>query len=624
MKNKLFAFAMVALMLAMLFAVPMPITATKPVVIYVAPDIQEYWAPCMVSTEFFIEIKIDLQDTGYKMYAFDFNLTWSTKWINLTKIEVLPPWPEGKYYIVVNDTAPDPLKLGRLLPPYQLAITALDTADHVEDKVAVVRLTFHISDEPCWPDIWTEVFDIYHDTLVSCTNTAISHETYDGSVVIHSSKPVMGVVIPEGKFDEDNEIWYIVKWTNCSYFTVEVWVYNITKMYGFEFYLYYNSTLLNTDAQHIHIKDLLPPPYETQIIEIHEAPDPWAELDYVYIKVLRPCEKKTISCAEGPIVNIEFHTKCPTAKGPSGKPVYVLPQNAESGLDLRDAAIYSKCPLPRVYKVQDKHIVSGKPTIDGCWDGAVVWKNLIVDDFNQSLGSFGWFYEDIWATYDAQYLYVCAGYTGVGDPGGNGWAAAITLGLAQSLNIYIDSNHNCKIDNLDAAIIVLNDWMMRPDGSGYWDWVTIPSFTGSGGLMGSQNGYVEVAIPLSLLGIKEFDCIGMQFQAFGYDVAPGGEQDWETKLSVGLGTTGGLVVIDGMYYFRPNPFDLNQDGHVDLIDLGAIAKQYGKDTGIAAEFAKLAVVKGGAVDIFDVVAVAKKFCKPYTPIDPVTEEPYDP
>jgi hypothetical protein len=79
------------------------------------------------------------------------------------------------------------------------------------------------------------------------------------------------------------------------------------------------------------------------------------------------------------------------------------------------------------------------------------------------------------------------------------------------------------------------------------------------------------------------------------------------------------------YWFKPLPQDLDQSGHVDITDLIAIAKQYGKSTFPYAEaFAKLAAPTSGSVDLNDVVYVAKYFCKPYTPLDPYTGLPYDP
>jgi hypothetical protein len=350
MKTKLFALAMVALMFAMVFAIPMPLSAVKMPAIYVAPAEQEFESPCANSTEFYVDIKIDMQDTMKELFAFDFNVTWPTTWFKLTKVEVFPPWPEGKYYIVVNAT-----KDGKVKPPYQLAITAIDTATPVTDKVAVVRLWFIIFKEPCYPDSWEAEIKIDPSVLISPTGKSIDRLVYNGTVTItNDAKPDMWVSIPEGKINAKTGEYYIVEWTKDSTFTVEIFVANVTNMFGFEFYLFYNKTILNTDAQMVHIKPLLPPPYELLEVTFSDPDDPWTELEEIHVTVKRPCEKTPITCIEGPIVNIEFETKCPTEKfwyAAAGAWIgrYVLPQNASSLLDLRYSAIMSKCPNERIY-----------------------------------------------------------------------------------------------------------------------------------------------------------------------------------------------------------------------------------------------------------------------------------
>jgi len=94
----------------------------------------------------------------------------------------------------------------------------------------------------------------------------------------------------------------------------------------------------------------------------------------------------------------------------------------------------------------------------------------------------------------------------------------------------------------------------------------------------------------------------------------------------------------GFYEFRPIPGDLNLDGHVDIEDLSAIAKVYGKTYGVTVRngwpyycdypldidptewyfsfaddlfhyFADFDLNFDFTVDIFDVVIVAKNFCR---------------
>jgi len=71
-----------------------------------------------------------------------------------------------------------------------------------------------------------------------------------------------------------------------------------------------------------------------------------------------------------------------------------------------------------------------------------------------------------------------------------------------------------------------------------------------------------------------------------------------------------LNVFNATYYWRPKREDLNVDCHVDIIDLGAIAAKYGSHHA----WSYLSVTGSeDVVDLYDVVAVAKMFCKKVTP-----------
>jgi hypothetical protein len=437
--------------------------------LFVSPGTKKFYAPCVVSTEFDISVKLlnQEEETGYAVYAFDFYLYWLNStfglpegdigkpMIKLVKIEVKPPWPDGQYFIIKNETNPKGGELsydGTYYSWYHLAITALNTAPPLTDvKIPVVDLTFHIENEPIYPVEWITPFHIGNGTFglasqmsgqnpKTCEVFPIPHSTEDGSYTIVPKQPEMWVVTEKPMdINEDGEtdFYYIVRWTNCTWFTVDIEVKNVGGFYSFYFKLYYNASLLNTDYQHVHIKDFLPPPYTELSVYVYEPDNPWEELGYVEVHVERPCEKPPV-CGSGKIVNIDFHTKCPTEPGWK----YILPTTVKD---------------------------------------------------------------------------------------------AISFGSA-----YID----CK-----------------------W-----------------------------------FDSTGAATTVYPT-----------------------LKIFNAEYWFIPKLTDLDQSGHVDLIDLGAIAKQYGKSGNPYADaFTKLAAPTNQPVDLLDVVTVAKQFCKPYTPKDPYTGLPYDP
>jgi hypothetical protein len=65
-------------------------------------------------------------------------------------------------------------------------------------------------------------------------------------------------------------------------------------------------------------------------------------------------------------------------------------------------------------------------------------------------------------------------------------------------------------------------------------------------------------------------------------------------------------LVDGaVYHWKPKREDLDLSCHVDITDLSAIAKVYGK----SHVWTQLADPKAEPVDLYDIVIVAKKFCK---------------
>ncbi|MEM3784769.1 MAG: hypothetical protein QW667_03385, partial [Candidatus Bathyarchaeia archaeon] len=233
--------------------------------IWVNPGKVEFQAPCQVSNKFTVEIKLWNKEeiTGVSIYAYDFKVKWNLDLLSFVGAEVFPPWPEGKYYIikdVFNESGSG---------YYQLAITALDTAPPLDDvQLVLAKITFHIEKEPCWPDVYTTAIDIFEVKLSDGCGNPVPCDVVDGSYTIYSSKPDMKVNPAK-----------VLKWTNCTVFTVDVEVSNVTKMFGFEFYLYFNGTLLGTTPQDVHIKDLLPAPYKELIIKV-EIDDCATTLDY--------------------------------------------------------------------------------------------------------------------------------------------------------------------------------------------------------------------------------------------------------------------------------------------------------------------------------------------------------
>jgi hypothetical protein len=65
------------------------------------------------------------------------------------------------------------------------------------------------------------------------------------------------------------------------------------------------------------------------------------------------------------------------------------------------------------------------------------------------------------------------------------------------------------------------------------------------------------------------------------------------------------------YTFQPIPGDLDFSGHVDLVDLAMVAKEYGSTVpvGTGFDFTGPAGVPNGIIDIFDAAVVSKYYCR---------------
>lgn len=150
---------------------------------------------------------------------------------------------------------------------------------------------------------------------------------------------------------------------------------------------------------------------------------------------------------------------------------------------------------------------------------------------------------DIYITNDASNLYIAA--RSQTPDLAHGWTfpgAVQFLGLATSLNIYIDSyNDGFLGDPDDLFVSALNNSYARGDGAGGWLPETLPgTFTvDSGGAIAADgginppspwtpvwpnpwtgNGIVEVKIPFSFFGMRPGYAMGIAFQTFGYTMYP--------------------------------------------------------------------------------------------------------
>jgi len=335
MKSKLAALSITVMLLMGMLPLIMPSSAVLVPEIFVSPPKVKFQAPCKVSQTFEIAIKVfnEFEDTGIEIYALEFKLKWNTSLLDLVKIDIKPPFNDPtKWFIIRNETGKGMEYLyGTPNHPtdwgwyewdyYWLAITALDTTPGIKDKVPIVNLTFHIKDEPCWPDRFMSPFYIAGAKMSDPCGTPVVPQVEHGDYIIYSSKPDMKILPTE-----------IVEGRVCKTHTIEIWLSNMTKVYDFGFMITFNSSLLNASVQCVKI--LFPPPFSWTYVSVGDG--------YVIVEACRPCEKPGLSCADMAVVSICLHTifkEMGTA----------LPHKWDAKIEFAWAYVSSKCPNVRVY-----------------------------------------------------------------------------------------------------------------------------------------------------------------------------------------------------------------------------------------------------------------------------------
>lgn len=339
-------------------------------VIWVNPADSKFWAPCQVSKTFNVEVKLwnKMDLTQKNIYAFDFSIGWwnstfgmdcphgypvtnqKTSMISLKGVVITSPWKD--YFIVKNETIHHgtPLESDPGWDEYHLAITALDASAPLTDVQAVlVTLTFHIDSEPCYPDTWTNIFQFEHVLLSdNASLPVIPSEVDNGHFYLYSSPPDAhlkpdATTLP---VNPDTDLPYIMDYKVGDEYVFDVYMSNMSRVYGFEFYVCFNPDYLFASTQCVTIGDLFPAPYSLYLVDVGTP-------GYLHVKVLRNYdEKPLISCA----TDVKVASFCLTTDAPEAYPTltnYMLPAKANTTVTLQWAAQYAyQCKHEVVYYPQ--------------------------------------------------------------------------------------------------------------------------------------------------------------------------------------------------------------------------------------------------------------------------------
>jgi hypothetical protein len=240
-----------------------------------------------------------------------------------------------KFFVVKNETIHHNETPG--WDEYHLAITALDNSSALEDsQVVLATLTFHIDNEPCYPSTWNNIFQFEHVQLSNSTGGPITPiEIDNGYFYIYSSQPDAHLV-PDATtlpINPDTDLPYIMDYKVGDEYIFDVYLSNMTKVYGFEFFVTFDPLYLIASPQCVTFSALFPAPYTYLAIDVGQGT--------LHVKVLRPQppEKPLVSCA----IDAKVATFCLTTTAPEAEDPPLMNEKANTTICLQWAYQYSRC-----------------------------------------------------------------------------------------------------------------------------------------------------------------------------------------------------------------------------------------------------------------------------------------
>jgi len=627
-----------ALLLAFLLLIPVgliavqrPANALEQPAIFVTPPESVFQEPCLAGTTF--NVSVDIFNTamsGVDIYAFSFTLAWSniSSWVELVpnSIVVTPPWASGDYFIVNNATSP-PLATGASITNYELAVTATPPGTGLTNigPVAVVTLTFQITQDVCWPA------NVLYQCGFSLENVQFSG---DGTHVI----PISQFEVDCGSFEmysvqPNIELSDADAATNATYTgtnaqgvvngvgttlmltekcishetDVEVSLTNVTGVYGFSFELCFDNLHLEVDLQKVTIKAAFPPPYEYLNIQyvpptttpalypngspmlspLTGLPDvlPVPGSNNINVTVIRPCEKPGVCGADVPAVDIIFHT-VDFVQSPVNDPIFgvttedpeytggLIPTTANSTITLCNAYVLEKCFDPETPTTPDLEGFAYNVAIPTGWIGS--WSNGAGTPYPSNEGLI----YGVYAGTNPWGLGSSATFADTGNPAPFGGASALPQSggtLVYSWIVYwwhpsrYDLNLDCTVDIQD-LIVLSFAYGVIPAISAYEYDSTLLTYVAAPIITLFYLGYTSVYYPGST------------------GTYPGPYIDW-------------WIAGYPIYY---------QGSYADLYSPTNTAYNLAPGGGVGAPFYLASGQVPPIVDIFDFVAIAKHF----GPVDP--------
>ncbi len=154
------------------------------------------WGPCVVSSNFNVDVKLwnDNTTTGkniYDVFAVDFSLTWNSAAAYIKMVSHVAHLPTG--WFLANETW--------TADSYNLAITATDASQAIwkANNISFATLTFHIENEPCYPNSFFTLFTLTNNGMSGdgSVPVVLNPEVDGGSYCITAGQPDIHLTSPD-------------------------------------------------------------------------------------------------------------------------------------------------------------------------------------------------------------------------------------------------------------------------------------------------------------------------------------------------------------------------------------------------------------------------------------------
>jgi hypothetical protein len=213
---------------------PCPPVTPVETLLYIDPAMVEFWTPSF-NRVFEVDLKIA---NVINLTCYEFKLYWNTTLLDFDYAFIVEIWPLQ----IKVETLDESLGL------YWLGVTARGE-EKFTGSATLVELYFKIKYDPIYPNSVHSLLDLNETILGDASEPVpqpIVHMVHDGEYWCYSTKPKMKIEPSISTAKKLNKT-----------FSVNITVQDIVNLYDFEFWLYYNTTLLDIYAPYVQLGPLM-------------------------------------------------------------------------------------------------------------------------------------------------------------------------------------------------------------------------------------------------------------------------------------------------------------------------------------------------------------------------------